>query len=297
MQDLNKIYNDIDGQVKTIILSQENSNNILAIYAIGSYGSKELRLDIKTKKVKIENDLDIIIITDSAFEMDLESTTKLKLIYELSFVDIYIETPLNFKKRNNSILTFDIYNSARLIHGEDFRQIDKYIKIPKGDLSVYLLNRLAGINICKKKLRLHSEDDYKYQLVKLIIAIGDILLIKTDNYNSSYSIRLKNINNIDSIDTNLFKKCYQYKLGLTDNININDLDVLKVLNSKPIKNLIKLSDLVIFKIKQNKFISPNIIIGTIRSLIIYSKLYYFYKKNNYFKINTKTLIEWERHCH
>lgn len=232
---INKIYDHIFSRFKKM--------EIESIILMGSAARNEISFSFENKNQIIVSDLEICV----CFKSFLKSIHRRK-IYYLDFENIQIEiwfTHKYFLKFIKTPLVYDLKKTGKVIWGKDIREsiwIDKPEQIPYWEGIRLLYNRLIDYLVLLWKLRnenpIQRSDEYYH--VKMLIGIGEYIMIKTGHFTSSYRDKLKHIELRFTKNkmTELIIEALKYKLNIIDEFNnFQNVELTSVIIYKILKKI------------------------------------------------------------
>lgn len=206
--DVNKherLNKDLD-QIKLLIKSKVKQGNLISIILYGSYGREEGAFyQIGNGTLEPYNDYDIVLIINTPLSTSLLKSIEddLKNSLSVRWIDISQKTISQLESLKASVFNFDLKNGSKIIYGDStiLNRIPKFKpeELPLIEAEVLFFTRLWCFCGClKENWRSEgvSEDELRFfrnQMAKAILAIGDVLLLSTGEYESSYVKRVRKL--------------------------------------------------------------------------------------------------------
>ena len=220
---INKILNKI--------FKKFNKKIIKSIILLGSAARNELTTHMCENNIRVISDIEICVLLKPFF---IAIMNRKKLYFKIDIYNIEItSTHEFFIKILKTPLVYDLKTTGKLLWGKDIRNkiwINNPKQIPFWEGIRFLYNRLIPFEVLlwKKFNNLPINEKEEYYNTKLLIAIGEFLLIKNRCYFSSYKDKLMYL---EKKFGNNNKKMYQilnaFKFKLNYEIEFDNLDSIE----------------------------------------------------------------------
>jgi len=236
--ELKKQLDVITNEIKKIF-----KKKIVSIILAGSFGRGEGSVLIVNNSIKPINDFDILVeLKKKATNNEKNKLKKLKkeLERENKYISIDI-CPITYSEmilevRNKSISNYELKKSTLVLFGKS-KIKEKIINFGPEDIDLtsgtkLMINRAAGVLVAEKIIKNKQNIDsklklfIKYQIIKLILALGDSKLLINKKYSYKYSKKLKELKNIEKnkLFLNMYSDSFKFKMEPTLNFSRVDLE-------------------------------------------------------------------------
>lgn len=224
-------------KILEVIFKRCNKKNIKSIYIIGSAARDEITVQTDNEGY-ISSDIEILVFFKS-FITALFYRKKIKIKIDFFRIEILFTHQL-FIKLLKTPLIYDLKTSGKLLMGKDIRRkiwITKNFEIPYWEGVKFLYNQLIPfeLSLWKLKSNLPINKTEEYFNTKLLIAIGEYIMIKEGCFQSYYMEKLNYFKR--KAETNksfqIIVEALKYKLNINiyfDNIGNFDITCIIVYN-------------------------------------------------------------------
>lgn len=200
--------------ITSVIL--DNFEKIEAILLCGGYGRDEgAWIYTDNEEVTPYNDYDILVISENRPLITKVNNIREQLakVIGIRWVDIDFITISRIKQMKNTIKNIDIINGSKIVYGDkkilkSFPDLDSK-KIGFHDIVQLYFTRMWTLfgswegdfrDLCNEEAIF-----FRNQMAKAILAAVDVLLIKRQEYNSSYAMRIKMFTDKVQSDNKIYK--------------------------------------------------------------------------------------------
>lgn len=206
------------------IFIRYNKKNIESIILIGSAARDELTISFNGS-YSVVSDIELCVFFKSFFKAIIY---RKKLCLKLNGYSVeIIFTHKYFFEVLKTPLVYDLKTTGKILYGKDLRKkiwINDPEEIPLWEGVRLLYNRLIPFEslIWKNINKLPINKTEKYDNAKLLIAVGEFILIKDGNYVSSYQEKfnlLKKKLPKNNKETRLILDAFKYKLNIKKDFN------------------------------------------------------------------------------
>lgn len=276
---MNDIYKSFKLDLIEVLTKSIDLTNILHVSLIGSFGRREAGLKKKENIYTCNNDIDILIITNSINAISSEFLeNKIRSLLDVKWVDIDVFTKKNNRLTGNSMWLVDsVLNNIKLF-GADITDFTN------PNLITNSLNRREILILWKTRMwtfwsiEFYNQDlvQRNYQLAKLLFSVIDVETFD-GSYVSSYEQKTNHGLDIKSIDNSFVSWAYDQKIEMTSNVEIDIFTMRKFLINSFAKKLIE-------SFKLGKYNPYKLYFLLLTPKYFLTKCYYFLKgdlKNSY----------------
>lgn len=238
---MNDIYESFKLDLIEVLTKSIDLTNILHVSLIGSFGRREAGLKKKENIYTCNNDIDILIITNSINAISSEFLeNKIRSLLDVKWVDIEVFTKKNNRLTGNSMWLVDsVLNNIKLF-GADITDFTN------PNLITNSLNRREILILWKTRMwtfwsiEFYNQDlvQRNYQLAKLLFSVIDVETFD-GSYVSSYEQKTNHGLDIKSIDNSFVNWAYDQKIEMTSNVEIDIFTMRKFLINSFAKKLIE----------------------------------------------------------
>lgn len=286
------------------IFKKCNKKNIKSIYIIGSAARDEITVQTDNEGY-FSSDIEIMVLFKS-FITALFYRKKIKIKVDFFRIEILFTHQLLIKLLKTPLI-YDLKTSGKLLMGKDIRRkiwITKTFEIPYWEGVKFLYNQLIPfeLSLWKLKSNLPISKTEEYFNTKLLIAIGEYIMIKEGCFQPYYMEKLNYFKK--KAETNkvfqIIVEALKYKLNININFdNIGNFDITCIIaynllkkinpyiNSFNIPPTLKIYN-YIKKIKNNDFKKK---ISDFKEIQVYKKAFNLLK---YYIKDSQKFLNYER---
>jgi hypothetical protein len=276
---MNDIYKSFKLDLIEVLTKSIDLSNILHVSLIGSFGRREAGLKKNDNIYTCNNDIDILIITNSINAISSEFLeNKIRSLLDVKWVDIDVFTTKNNRLTGNSMWLVDsVLNNIKLF-GADITDFTN------PNLITNSLNRREILILWKTRMwtfwsiEFYNQDPVQrnYQLAKLLFSVIDVETFD-GSYVSSYKQKKNHGLDIKSIDNSFVSWAYDQKVEMTSHVEIDIFIMRKFLINSFAKKLIE-------SFKLGKYNPYKLYLLLLSPKYFLTKCYYFLRgdlKNSY----------------